>query len=175
MPESAHAVKFKDKTFALPGPPLKPGDKAPDFACVNSALEVVRLSTTPAKARLFLAVPSLDTPVCSEETKRFEKSVAELKDRAVCYTVSLDLPFAQKRFCAVENISNVQPLSDAHDQSFGKNYKVLFNGLGVPLLSRAVFVVDREGKIAYCEYVQAVPDHPNYDKALEALRKAATA
>jgi thiol peroxidase len=169
---SHHSVKFKDKTYPLTGPELKPGDKAPDFACVNSSLEVVTLAQTPARARLLLAVPSLDTPVCSEETKRFDKGLAELKDKVACYTVSLDLPFAQKRYCTAENISTVQTLSDAHDQSFGKNYGVLIQGLPVPLLSRAVFVVDRAGKITYAEYVPEVPQHPNYERALQAARAA---
>jgi thiol peroxidase len=175
MQKRANAVKFKDKMLTLAGPELKPGDKAPDFACVTSSLEVVGLGQTPAKARLFLAVPSLDTPVCSEETKRFDKGLVDLKDRAVCYTVSLDLPFAQKRFCTAENISNVQTLSDVHDQSFAKNYGVLIEGLPIPLMSRAVFVVDRGGKLTYAEYVPEVGKHPNYDKALEALRAVASA
>ena len=175
MQKRANAVKFKDKTYPLVGPELKPGDRAPDFACVNSSLEVVGLAQTPAKARLLLSVPSLDTPVCSLETKRFEQSLAELKDRAVCYTISLDLPFAQKRYCAAENINNVQTLSDVHDESFGKNYGVLIEGLPIPLLSRAVFVVDKNNKVTYVEYVPDVPQHPNYDKALQALRAAASA
>jgi thiol peroxidase len=168
-------VKFKEKDYPLTGPELKPGDRAPDFACVNSLLEVVGLGKAPAKARLLLAVPSLDTPVCSEETKRFDKGLAELKDKVACYTISLDLPFAQKRYCTAENISNVQTLSDTRNHSFGKNYGVLIEGLPVPLLSRAVFVVDKGGKITYVEYVPDVPQHPNYEKALQALRAAALA
>jgi thiol peroxidase len=173
MEKRANAVKFKDMMLTLVGPQLKAGDKAPDFACVTSGLEVIGLSKTPAKARLFSVVPSLDTPVCSEQTKRFENSLAALKDKAVCYTVSLDMPFAQKRFCSEANISNVQTLSDVHNQSFGKNYGVLIEGLSIPLLSRAIFVVDKNGTITYCEYVPEVPQHPNYDKALEALHAVA--
>src|SRR5262249_24578273 len=141
--------------------------------CINNALETVNLGGTPAKARLFCAVPSLDTPVCSEETKRFDKELAGLKDKVACYTISLDLPFAQKRFCAAENVTNMQTLSDVHDKSFGMNYGVLIEGLPIPLLSRAVFVVDKSGKITYAEYVPAVPDHPNYDKAIAAVKAAA--
>jgi len=118
-------------------------------------------------------VPSLDTPVCSLQTKKFEESLAALKDKVACYTVSLDLPFAQKRFCTAENITNMQTLSDVHNHSFGQSYGVLIEGLPIPLLSRAVFLVDRAGKIAYCEYVQDVPAHPNYEKALSAVRTAA--
>src|SRR5262249_27591688 len=165
-------VTFKGSPLTLLGPQLKPGDKAPDFTCVTSGLEVIGLARTPAKARLFASVPSLDTPVCSEETRRFDKGVADLKDRAACYTLRLDLPFAQKRFCTAEDVSNMQTLSDTHNHSFGQNYGVLIEGLPVPLLSRAVFVVDKAGKLTYVEYVPEVAAHPNYEKALEALRAA---
>jgi thiol peroxidase len=166
-------VKFKDKMYPLVGAQLKPGDKAPDFECVK-LLDVVRLADTPAKARLFSVVPSLDTPVCSQQTKRFEESLVALKDKVACYTISLDMPFAQKRFCTTEHIENMQTLSDLHNQSFGRNYGVLIEGLPIPLLSRAIFVLDKTGKITYCEYVPDVPQHPDYDKALAAI-KAVTA
>jgi thiol peroxidase len=159
--------------YNLLGTTRKVGDKAPDFQCVTSGLEVIGIGQTPAKARLFSVVPSLDTPVCSEQTKKFDAAIAGLKDKVVCYTVSLDMPFAQKRFCTAENLTNVQTLSDLHNQSFGKNYGVLIEGLPVPLLSRAIFVVDRNGTISYCEYVPSVPQHPNYEKALGALKAAA--
>jgi thiol peroxidase len=174
MPKRANAVTFRGKPLALIGPELKAGDKAPDFACVSSSLELVGLAGTPAKARLLSVVPSLDTPVCSQQTKKFEESLAALKDKIACYTISLDLPFAQKRFCTTENINNMQTLSDVHNHSFGENYGVLIEGLPLPLLSRAVFVLDRSGKITYVEYVPEVASHPNYDKALEAI-KAVTA
>jgi thiol peroxidase len=173
MQKRANAVTFKGKPLALVGPQLKPGDKAPDFACVTAGLEVVGLGQMPAKARLFSVVPSLDTPVCSEQTHRFEKSLGELKDRTACYTVSLDMPFAQKRFCNAENISTMQTLSDVHNHSFGQNYGVLIEGLPIPLLSRSIFIVDKSGKLTYVEYVPEVTAHPNYDKALEALKAAA--
>jgi thiol peroxidase len=165
-------VKFKDKSYPLVGNALKPGDKAPDFECVK-LLDVFRLADTPAKARLFSVVPSLDTPVCSQQTKRFEESLGSLKDKIACYTISLDMPFAQKRFCTTENINNMQTLSDLHNQSFGKNYGVLIEGLPIPLLQRAIFVLDKTGKITYCEYVPDVPQHPNYEKAMEAIKAVA--
>jgi thiol peroxidase len=173
MEKRANAVTFKGQPHTLVGPQLKAGDRAPDFACL-AGLELVSLAKTPAKARLFSVVPSLDTPVCSEQTKKFEQGIAGLKDKAACYTVSLDLPFAQKRFCTVENITNMQTLSDVHNQSFGKNYGVLIEGLPLALLSRSIFVVDRSGKLSYVEYVPEVTSHPNYDKALEALKAVAT-
>src|SRR5438105_8946627 len=161
------AVKFRGKPLALVGPQLKAGDQAPDFACLNQALEIVTLATTPAgKVRFFSVVPSLDTPVCSAMTKKFEETLGSYKDRVACYTISLDTPFAQKRFCGAENIGNMQTLSDVHNQSFGKAYGVLIEGLPIPLLSRAVFILDKNGKITYCEYVPEVASHPNYDKAL---------
>jgi thiol peroxidase len=172
MQKRPNAVTFKGKQFTLVGPQLKAGDRAPDFTCVTSGLELVGLDKTPAKTRLFSVVPSLDTPVCSQQTKKFEESLASMKDRVACYTISLDLPFAQKRFCSSENISNMQTLSDTHNHSFGQNYGVLIEGLPLALLSRAVFIVDKGGKITYAEYVPDVPQHPNYENALSALKAA---
>jgi thioredoxin-dependent peroxiredoxin len=173
MQKRANATTFKGSPKTLIGPQLKPGDKAPDFACLSQGLEVVGLTQTPAKARLFAAVPSLDTGVCSEETHRFEQAIAGLKDKVACYTISLDLPFAQKRYCTAENITNMQTLSDTHDHSFGQNYGCLIEGLPLPLLARAVFVVDKGGKITHAEYVKEVTTHPNYENALAALKAAA--
>jgi thiol peroxidase len=169
MQKRPNAVTFKGQGYTLVGPQLKPGDKAPDFACLNG-LDLVKLAGTPAKPRLFSVVPSLDTPVCSLQTKKFDETLASYKDKLSCYTVSLDLPFAQKRFCTTENVTNMQTLSDVHDHSFGQNWGVLIEGLPLALLSRAVFVVDAGGKITYAEYVPDVPQHPDYDKALAAVK-----
>ncbi|HEX4590753.1 MAG TPA: thiol peroxidase [Gemmataceae bacterium] len=173
MQKRANAVTFKGNPLTLVGPQLKPGEKAPDFQCVTGALSLVGIADTPAKARLFSVVPSLDTPVCSAQTKKFEETLASLKDKVATYTVSLDMPFAQKRFCSAENVSNMQTLSDVHDHSFGQAYGVLIEGLPLPLLSRAVFVVDKSGTITYAEYVPEVTSHPNYDNAVKALQEAA--
>jgi len=173
MEKRAKAVTFKGNPLTLVGPVLKAGDKAPDFAMVSSGLEITKLSNTPSKARMFSIVPSLDTPVCSQQTHKFDQEIAGLKDKVACYTISLDMPFAQKRFCAAENIANMQTLSDTHDHSFGEHYGVLIEGLPMPLLSRAVFVVDKDSKITYCEYVPEVTSHPNYEKAIEALKAVA--
>jgi thioredoxin-dependent peroxiredoxin len=172
MQKREKAVTFKGNPLTLVGPQLKAGDTAPDFACVSQGLEVVNLAKTAGKARMFSVVPSLDTPVCSEQTRRFDKDLAGLGNKATCYTISLDLPFAQKRFCTEASVANVQTLSDVHNQSFGNNYGVLIEGLPLPLLSRAIFVVDKNNKITYCEYVPEVASHPNYDKAIEALKAA---
>jgi thioredoxin-dependent peroxiredoxin len=172
MSSRANAVKFKGEPKGLTGPELKVGDKAPDFKCLSNTLAPVSLADTPAKARLFSVVPSLDTPVCSTQTKRFEEGIAALGDQVACYTVSLDLPFAQKRFCGAENINTMHTLSDVHNGSFGKNWGVLLEGLPLPLLARAVFVVDKNGTITHAEYVSEVTSHPNYDAALAALKAA---
>ncbi len=168
---SQRQVKFKDKMYNLVGPQLKPGDAAPEFECVTG-LDIVRLGDTPKTVRFFSVVPSLDTPVCNMQTKRFNESLAALKDKATAYTVSLDLPFAQGRFCTAENITNLKNLSDARNHSFGKHYGTLIEGLPIPLLSRAIFIVDKNNKIVYTEYVPEVGAHPDYDKALAALKAA---
>jgi thiol peroxidase len=170
MQKREKAVVFKGEPRTLVGPELKAGDKAPDFKCVTSALTLVGIADTPAKPRLFSVVPSLDTPVCSQQTKKFDESLAGMKDKIACYTISLDLPFAQKRFCAAEGVANMQTLSDVHNHSFGEAYGVLIEGLPLPLLSRAVFILDSAGSVKYAEYVPEVSSHPDYDKAIAALK-----
>jgi thiol peroxidase len=172
MSKREGAVKFKGNPVTLAGPEVKPGQKAPDFKALQG-LDVKTLADTAGKARLFSVVPSLDTPVCSTQTKRFEDAIKGLGDNVACYTVSLDLPFAQKRFCGAEGVSAMQTLSDVHDQSFGRNWGVLIEGLPLPLLARSVFVVDKNGTVTYAEYVPEVTSEPNYDAALAALKKAA--
>jgi thiol peroxidase len=171
MGKRANAVTFKGGPLTLVGPELKAGDKAPDFTCLKG-LDKVNLANTPAQTRIFSVVPSLDTPVCSVQTKKFNQELAALKDKVTCYTVSLDLPFAQGRFCGAENIQNVQTLSDVHNHSFGQNYGVLLEGLPLPLLTRAVFVVDKSGTITHAEYVPEVTSEPNYEAAIAAAKAA---
>jgi thiol peroxidase len=166
-------VTFKTNPVTLVGPELKPGDAAPDFQAVTQTLSIVGINDTPAKARLFSVVPSIDTPVCSAQTKRFADGVAALGERVAAYTVSLDLPFAQKRFCGAENLTTMQTLSDVRNHSFGTAFGVLIEGLPLPLLARAVFVVDSTGAITHVEYVSEVTAHPDYDQALAALTAAA--
>jgi thiol peroxidase len=173
MTKRDNAVTFKGTPKALIGPALKVGDKAPTFTCLSNGLAPVTLADTPAKARLFSVVPSLDTPVCSMQTKKFDEGIKELGDKVACYTVSLDLPFAQKRFCSGEGIASMQTLSDVHDQSFGKNFGVLLDGLPLALLARSTFVVDKNGTITFLEIVPEVTSEPNYTAALAALKAAA--
>ena len=173
MQKRAAAVTFKGNPMTLVGPQLKPGDKAPDFKVAKDAGTTVSLADTPGKARMFSVVPSLDTPVCSMQTKTFDKGLSELGDKVACYTVSLDTPFAQKRFCGEAGVQSMQTLSDQHDGSFGRSYGVVLEGLAVPLLTRAVFVVDKNNTVKYVEYVPEVTHEPNYDAALAALKAAA--
>lgn len=168
-------VTMKGNPVDLAGPRLKPGDPAPDFACVGEGLSLVKLGDTGRKARLFSVVPSLDTPVCNLQTRKFAEQLGALGDHVEAYTVSLDLPFAQKRFCTEANITGLKNLSDTHDHSFGEHYGVLITSLPMPLLARAIFVVDTDGKIAHAEYVPEIAQEPSYDAALAALKQAAGA
>src|SRR6516162_10614011 len=144
-------VTFKGNPVTLAGPKLKAGDKAPEFTCIGAGLALVSLADTSGKTRLFNVVPSLDTPVCNKQTKRFAEELKALGDKVAAYTVSLDLPFAQARFCTEANIENLKNLSDAHNRSFGKNYGVLIEDLPIPLLARAVLVVDPSNTIRYVQ------------------------
>lgn len=173
MQKRAAAVTFKGGPMTLVGPEIKKGDQAPDFKCANTAASTVTMADSAGKARLISVVPSLDTPVCSMQTKTFEKGLADLGSKVVSYTVSLDTPFAQKRFCTEAECTTMQTMSDQHNGSFGSNYGVLLEGLAVPLLTRAVFVVDKNGKVAHAEYVPEVTHEPNYDAALAALKAVA--
>ena len=168
-------VTFKGNPVELVGPKLKAGDAAPDFTCVGAGLAILKLADTAGKPRLFNVVPSLDTPVCNIQTRRFSTELAALGDRVAAYTVSTDLPFAQARWCADAHVENVTNLSDAHNHSFGEHFGVLIAGLPVPLLARAVFVVDASNKITYVEVVPEIVHEPNYEPALKALKAAAEA
>jgi thioredoxin-dependent peroxiredoxin len=168
-------VTFRGNPVTLVGPKLKAGDQAPDFKCVGTGLAFVSLGDTTGKARLFNVVPSLDTPVCNKQTKRFAEELKSLGDKVAAYTVSLDLPFAQTRFCTEAGIDNLKNLSDVHNHSFGEQYGVLINDLPVGLLARAVFVVDAANTIRYAEIVPEIAQEPNYEPALKALKEAAGA
>lgn len=161
---------LRGKTLILEGPELKVGDKAPDASLKKSLVDFVKISETAGKARIFSVVPSLDTPVCSMQTKRFNEEAAKLPNVAF-YTVSCDLPTAQGRFCGAEGIDKEKfhVLSDYYDNSFGKSWGTLIKELHVEC--RAVFVVDAGGTIKHVEYVPEVADQPNYDAALAAAKK----
>jgi thioredoxin-dependent peroxiredoxin len=168
--ERAGATTLKGNPLTLLGPELKAGDKAPDFEAVDNGLQPVTLSSTGNKVRIFSVVPSLDTPVCDMQTKRFNEEAAKLQNVDI-YTVSVDLPFAQKRWCDAFAVDKVKMLSDHRSGSFGMAYGTLIKELRIE--SRAIFVVGPDGKIRYSEYVKEVADHPNYQAALEAAKSAA--
>ena len=164
------AVTFKGSPVTLTGPELKPGDPAPAFKLQNTALEEVTLADGSGSVRVIASVPSLDTSVCSTETKRFNDAVAQDKSLEV-YVVSTDLPFGQKRWCGSEGVENVTTLSDHRDAGFGEAYGVRITGGPLDrVLCRAVFVVDAGGTLTHVEYVKEIADEPDYDAALNAAR-----
>jgi len=163
------AVLFKGNPATLLGPEIKVGDVAPDFRVVDNGLQPVTLATDAGKVRLITVVPSLDTPVCDAMTRHFNQDVASLPDSVVAYTISVDLPFAQKRWCGNAGIDKVQTLSDYQDRSFGLNYGLLLENL--KLLARAVYVIDQNDKVVYVELVPEVTSEPNYTAALEAVKQ----
>ena len=165
--ERAGGTTLRGQPFTLVGPELKPGDSAPEFTALDSALKPVHLADTGGRARIFSVVPSLDTPVCDAQTKRLNEEAAKLPDVDI-YTVSMDLPFAQKRFCNSFALDNVKMLSDHRDGSFGEAYGTLIKELRI--LSRAIFVVGPDNKVKYVEYVPEVADFPNFEAALEAAK-----
>lgn len=167
--ERTGAVTLKGNPMTLVGPEVKPGDKAPDFSVVDKNLKPVTLADTGNKVRIISVVPSLDTPVCDAQTKRFNTEASRLKDKDVdILSVSMDLPFAQRRWCDAFAVDDVRMLSDHKDASFGAAYGTLIKELRIE--SRAIFVLDRDNTIRYVEYVKEVTDHPNYEAALNAVR-----
>jgi thiol peroxidase len=170
--ERPGATTMRGNPLTLIGPELKPGDKAPDFKLVDNSLKDVSLPDTGTHVRIISVVPSLDTPVCDAQTKRFNEEAAKLPGVDIL-TVSMDLPFAQKRWCGAFGVDKVKMLSDHRDGSFGTNYGTLIKDLRIE--SRAIFVLDKNNIIRHAEYVKEVADYPNYDAALSAARNAATA
>ena len=169
--ERPGAVTMRGNPLTLVGPELKAGEKAPAFKALDGNLKEVILDASKGKTRIFSVVPSLDTPVCDMQTRRFNEEAGKLGDAVVVYTVSADLPFAQKRWCGAADAKNVQTLSDHRDMSFGDAFGTHVKELRLD--ARAVFVVDPSDKIVHAEYVKEIAEHPNYDAALAAARKAA--
>jgi thiol peroxidase len=168
--ERPNAFDFAGTKTTLVGPELKAGDRAPDFEAVDQGLKTVRLADTGGKVRIFASVPSLDTGVCDVEARRFNQEVVKLGDDVVCYVVSMDLPFAQKRWCGAADATNVKTLSDHRKGSFGEAFGTLQKENRI--LSRAVFVVDRNDRVVYAEYVPAAGQQPNYEATIEAAKAA---
>ncbi len=170
MIERSAATTIKGQPFTLAGPELKPGERAPEFSLVDGEGKTHTLAEFKGKAKLISVINSVDTGICSEQTQKFDKEVGELGDGVAAMTVSLDLPFALSRFCGAHGIKHLV-LSDHREAKFCTSYGVLIKELRLP--SRTIFVVSKEGILTYVEYVKEVASHPNYEKALEALKAAA--
>jgi thiol peroxidase len=168
--ERPGATTMRGNPLTLLGPELKPGEKAPDFDVVDNSLQPVNLAKTGQAVRIFSVVPSLDTPVCDAQTKRFNEEAAKLPGVEI-FAVSMDLPFAQKRWCGAYGVDKIKMLSDHRTGSFGEHYGTMIKDLRIE--SRAIFVLDKDNTIKHVEYVKEVAEHPNYETALAAARSLA--
>jgi len=169
MEERTGIVTMKGKPITLVGQTVKVGQKAPDFEAVANDLSPVKLSSFAGKICIIASVPSLDTSVCNIETRRFNEEAGNLGSNVVALTISMDLPFAQKRWCGAAGVKNLQTLSDHRDASFGRAYGVLIKDLR--LLARAVFVVDKAGIVRYVQIVPEIAQQPDYDAVLKAVKE----
>jgi thioredoxin-dependent peroxiredoxin len=164
------AVTFKGNPLTLAGEAVKVGQPAPDFTLhyFEGGLKTIKLADLKGKPTLVSVVPSLDTPVCALQTKKFNEQLGALGDRINALTVSLDLPFAQNRFCGAESIKNLRTASDYQDRNFGKSWGMLIEELKI--LARGVFVLDKDGKVTYAQLVKEVATEPDYEPAMAALK-----
>ena len=169
MQEFKGLVTLKGKPITLVGDEVKVGQAGPEFEAVDNDLKPVRLSSLKGKVVILCSVPSLDTSVCDLEIRTFNEKAAQLGDGVVMLTISMDLPFAQKRWCGAAGIKNLQTLSDYRQASFGKAYGVLIKDLR--LLARAVFVVDNKGIVRYVQIVPEIATEPDYDAVLKAVQE----
>lgn len=168
MQERQGAVTLRGNPMTLVGPELKVGDQAPDFQVVGNDMKPVTLGDTAGKIRIIASVPSLDTPVCDTETRRFNEEAGKLPGVEIL-TISMDLPFAQVRWCGAAGVKNVRTLSDYRERSFGPAYGAFIKEL--QLDARAVFVLDKNNTLRYVEYVKEVGEQPNFGAVLEAAKK----
>ena len=168
--ERPNVVKMKGNPVTLLGNEVKVGDKAPDFTALAGLGAPVGLGDLKGKVKVFNVVVSVDTPVCDVQTKRFNKEAAGLGDGVEVVTLSMDLPFALKRYCAAEGIDRVKTLSDYQNASFGEAYGVLIKENR--LLARSIFVVDKNDKVRHAEIVGEITQEPNYEAALKAVRES---
>ncbi|GIP21232.1 MULTISPECIES: thiol peroxidase [Paenibacillus] len=169
MAQERQTATFKGNPITLVGPELKVGDTAPDFTLNKNLLETATLQDYAGKIKLISVVPSLDTGVCDAQTRRFNQEADGLGDKVVILTVSADLPFAQARWCGAAGIDRVITLSDYKNNSFGEAYGVLIKEFAIDF--RAIFVVDADNKIRYVEYLNEMTEHPDYDKAIAAVKE----
>jgi len=171
MKEQHGLITMMGNPLTLIGNEVKVGEKAPDFTALDNALAPVQFSSYRGKICILSSVPSLDTPVCDTETRRFNEEASRLGPDILILTISMDLPFAQKRWCAAAGVNKVQTLSDHRDASFGTSFGVLIKELR--LLARAVFLIDRQGTIPYIQLVKELTKEPDYEAILGALKKLA--
>jgi thiol peroxidase len=171
MTERAGAITAHGNPLTLLGNEVKVGDRAPDFEALDHGLKPVKLSEFQGKVVVLSAVPSLDTPVCDIETRRFNQEAAKLGGDVAILTLSMDLPFAQKRWCGAAGVGKVKTLSDHRDAAFGTAYGILIKELR--LLARAIFVVDRTGVVQYVQLVRELTNEPDYGAVLDAVRRLA--
>jgi thiol peroxidase len=169
MSERKGLITFMGNPLTLTGNEVKVGDVAPDFVVLDNNLSPVKLSPFLGKICILSSVPSLDTPVCDMETRKFNETAGKLGKDVVILTISMDLPFAQKRWCAAAGVNEVQTLSDHREASFGNSFGVLIKELR--LLARAVFIVDRKGVVQYIQLVKEIASEPDYEAVLNALKK----
>jgi thiol peroxidase len=169
MQEHSGAITMKGNPLTLVGPKLSVGDSAPDIEVLDNDLNPVKLSSFKGKVCVLSAVPSLDTPVCDMQTRRFNDEAGKLGDDVAILTISMDLPFAQKRWCGAAGVDKVVTFSDHRGAAFGEAYGVLIKELR--LLARAIFVVDRQGTVQYTQLVKEVTEEPDYEAVLEAVKK----
>jgi len=171
LTQTQDLVKANDKYVTLLGNQVKIGDKAPSFRVVDKNFTVVNLADFKDRTLLISVVPSLDTGVCSLQTKRFNEEAAQLPKDITILTISNDLPFAQKRFCQVEKVNQIKVLSDSVWRNFGENYGLIIKDMG--LLTRAIFIIDSQGIVKYKEIVANISQHPDYESALTAVKNIA--
>ena len=169
MQEHSGAITMKGNPLTLVGPQLSVCDSAPDIEVLDNDLTPVKLSSFKGKVCILSIVPSLDTPVCDIQTRRFNDEAGKLSDDVAILTLSMDLPFAQKRWCGAAGADKVVTFSDHRDAAFGEAYGVLIKELR--LLARAIFVVDKDGTLQYSQLVKEVTEEPDYDAALDAVKK----
>lgn len=167
-------VTLRGNPLSLGGSEVSVGQAAPDFTVVNNDLQPVKLSEAQGKVIILSAVPSVDTPVCDTETRRFNEEAARLGEGIEIWTLSMDLPFAQKRWCGTAGVEQVKTLSDFRDRAFAEGYGVLItDGPLAGVTARAVFVVGKDGTLKHVEYVSEIANEPDYDAALNAAKAAA--
>lgn len=171
MKERKGIVMMKGNPMTLQGEELKVGDKAPDFEVLDNNLKPVKLSSFKGKTLIISAVTSLDTSVCDTETRRFNQEAVNLGDEVEVLTISMDLPYAQRRWCGAAGIDRVKVLSDHREASFGMAYGVLIKELR--LLARVIFVVDKTGIVRYVQTVNEIASEPDYNAVIDAVKKLA--